>query len=84
MTEEQKQPKSVIHIEFPDPTSIAAEPFQLQGISPFQMFAVARYLYYKGEQMLMGIEMQQQRMIQEQQERNKIVVPKPNIEVGRK
>ena len=80
MTDEKQEQKSYIYIEFEDVTSIATKQFSLSGISPFQLFAIAHYLRMKGETMMINIEMQQQRMMQEQAERTKIVVPKPTLQ----
>ena len=80
MTDEKQEQKSYIYIEFEDVTSIATKQFSFSGVSPFQLFAIAHYLRMKGETMMINIEMQQQRMIQEQAERTKIVVPKPKLQ----
>ena len=80
MTDEKQEQKSYIYIEFVDATSLATTKFEMIGISPFQLFAFAKYFEIKGEQLLMHLEMQQQRIMQEQAERTKIVVPKPKLQ----
>jgi len=79
--EENKDIRSYIYIEFEDATSIATTQFNINGVSPFQLFAFAKYLEMKGEQLLMQLEMQQVRVRQEEAERKKIIVPRPNIEI---
>jgi len=76
MEEEQK---SYIYIEFEEINSNTTNNFTINSVSPFQMFAMAKYLEYKGQQMLAQMEYQQMQKREEQ----KIVVPKPKIEISK-
>jgi hypothetical protein len=78
MTEEKEQsPKSFIYIEFEEVNSNNTKQFSMSAVSPFQMWAMGKYLEYKATQMMYGVEMQEAKI----REDNKIIVPKPKIEL---
>lgn len=77
MKEEKEQPKSFIYIEFEEVNSNNTKQFSMSAVSPFQMWAMAKYLDYKATQMMYGVEMQEAKM----REENRIIVPKPKIEL---
>ena len=77
MTEEKEQPKSFIYIEFEEVNSNTTKQFTMSAVTPYQLWAFAKYLEYKATQMMYGVEMQEAKM----REENRIIVPKPKIEL---
>ena len=81
MTDENNnEEKSFIYIEFADLGSAEIVGYQLENISPLQLLAMAHYVEFEGKSALA-----QQRAAQAQAaQQSKIVVPKAEIEIGKK
>lgn len=85
MTDENKEEKSFIYIEFEDVGSVDIQVSNFENVTAFQLLAMAHLLEFEGKNALAVQRAAQMQAQMQQQQMNKIAVPKPgNIEIGKK
>ena len=80
----ENEEKSFVYIEFEDIGSAEITNYKLENVSPIQLLAMAHFMEFEGKGALATQRAAQiQAQIQREQQQ-KIVVPTPNIAVGKK
>lgn len=85
MTDENtNEEKSFIYIEFEDVGSVEITNYKLENVSPLQLLAVSAFLEFEGKATLSVQRAAQMQAQLERQKQQQIVVPTPNIAIGKK
>jgi len=84
MSDENNEEKSFIYLEFADLGSSEIVNYRFENVSPFQILLAHDLLEFEGKSALAIQRNAQMESQRQQQQMQKIAVPKPNIEIGRK
>lgn len=84
MNDEINEKKSFIYVEFANVGSADPTTWQFENISPMQLLAMSQFLEFEGKSTLAVQREAQIRAQLEREQMQKIAVPKPNIEIGKK
>jgi hypothetical protein len=85
MTDENIEEKSFIYIEFEDIGSVDIKMSKLENVTAFQILAMAHFMEFEGKNTLAVQRAAQMQAQMQQEQMQKIAVPKPGqIEIGKK
>lgn len=80
----QDEEKSFVYIEFSDIGSVEIFNYQVENITPLQLLAMAHYVEFEGKSALAQQRAAQFQAAQARQQQSQILVPKPEVNMGKK